>query len=113
MNGDGSQQHQLTNIPGGACQPSWAPDGMRLVFTSPCSGKADTFEGSALYIFNLSDNQVTALPASLEGDFDPAWSPTGKVIAFTSLRNGKPSIFSINLEMLSVQALSKDLFNDR
>ncbi|MBK8783158.1 MAG: PD40 domain-containing protein [Anaerolineales bacterium] len=29
---------QITNMPNGACQPSWSPDGLRLVFISPAKG---------------------------------------------------------------------------
>jgi hypothetical protein len=35
-NVDGTGVKQLTTMTDGACQPSWSPDGQRLVFTSPC-----------------------------------------------------------------------------
>ena len=113
MNIDGSQQRQLTNVSGGACQPSWSPDGMQIVFTSPCPGQQDSYPGSALYILNLADSKVIPLPnGSPEGDYDPAWSPDGNRIAFTTLRKGKPSIFVINLETQSVEDLSRQAFDD-
>jgi eukaryotic-like serine/threonine-protein kinase len=112
---------QVTNMKDGACQPTWSPDGMRLAFTSPCSGKQDTYPGSNIYTINLNSvgdpdkNSVTQITSSLEGDFDPAWAPDGKRLAFTSLRTGKPSIYVLNLEEkpFKEQVLSIPLANDR
>jgi eukaryotic-like serine/threonine-protein kinase len=97
MNADGTQQRQITSMKDGACQPSWSPDGMRLVFTSPCPGKQDRYPGSSLYIINVDGSNIVQLPTSPEGDYDPAWSPNGRYIAFTSLRNKRPGIFRMDL----------------
>jgi eukaryotic-like serine/threonine-protein kinase len=115
INADGkTAPRQITNlVPAGACQPAWSPDGMRLVFTSPCPGKQDSYPGSNLYILDLEDANAepVQITSSLEGDYDPAWSPNGKRIAFTSLRNGSPAIFVVNLDDLSAspQKLTKNL----
>jgi serine/threonine protein kinase len=88
----------VTNMPGGACQPSWSPDGLRLVFISPCMLKKDAYPDASLFIIDLNDGRLTPLPATPGGDFEPAWSPDGKSIAFTSLRDGYLQIYSYNLE---------------
>lgn len=106
MNADGTQQRQVTNMRDGACQPSWSPDGLRLVFTSPCPGKQDMYPGSSLYIINADGTELVPLPPSLEGHFDPSWSPNGRYIAFTSLRNGKPRINVIDLTNNAVNDIS-------
>ena len=106
MNADGTQQHQITSMRDGACQPSWSPDGLRLVFTSPCSDKQDMYPGSSLYIINADGTDLTQLPPSLEGYYDPSWSPNGRYIAFTSLRNAKPRIYRIDLTNNAVEDLS-------
>jgi serine/threonine protein kinase/Tol biopolymer transport system component len=88
----------ITNMPGGACQPSWAPDGTRLVFISPCSLKKDTYPESSLYIINADGSDLQPLPTVPGGDFEPAWSPDGQFIAFTSLRDGFMQLYSYNVE---------------
>ncbi len=95
---DGSDLHPITNMPEGACQPSWAPDGMRLVFISPCKLNTDSYRASSLYVIDFDGNNLTPLPTAPGGDFDPAWSPDGTRIAFTSLRDGHKEIYTLDVE---------------
>lgn len=103
---------QITGQKDGACQPDWSPDGLRLVFISPCQKKQETYPGSNIYTINIDpagnadQNSVAQITSSLEGDYDPAWSPDGNRIAFTSLRNGKSSIWVLKLDDLSTKNLS-------
>ncbi len=102
----------VTNMPGGACQPSWSPDGTRLVFTSPCNIKKDTYQGSSLFIINADGSGLQPLPtAPGGGDFEPAWSPDGQYIAFTSLRDGYMQIYSYLLDDDSVNRLVETALN--
>ena len=111
----GSSAMPVTNLPEGACQPSWSPDGMRLVFVSPChispEGRPlDISEGpikdSALYMINADGSNLVALPTEPGGDSEPAWSPDGQRLAFTSLREGKPLIYTMDLMDQSVKRLT-------
>lgn len=102
---DGSNVHPITNLPNGACNPSWAPDGSRLVFVSPCSSEFDTFENASLYIVNADGSGLAPLPSEPGGDYDPAWSPDGKRIAFTSLRDGHPQIYVMDMATYGVTRL--------
>jgi Tol biopolymer transport system component len=104
---------QVTNMPDGACQPAWSPDGQRLVFISPCPGRKEIYERASLYIINRDGSGLTALPASPEGDFDPAWCPDGRRIAFTSIRTGQPRVFVLNLEDNSILRISTSPYGDR
>ncbi|MGD8404822.1 MAG: protein kinase [Anaerolineales bacterium] len=106
INADGSNLRPLTNQPEGACQPSWAPDGMRLVFTSPCGSNTDSYSESSLYIINADGSELTPLNTVPGGDFDPAWSPDGTRIAFTSLRDGHKEIYVLEIGTSTVTRLT-------
>lgn len=97
----------ITNIPDGACQPSWSPDGMRIVFVSPCKGMDDTYKDSSLFIINADGSGLTPLSTVPGGDFEPAWAPDGMHIAFTSLRDGHLQIYVLNLADGSVTRLTQ------
>jgi serine/threonine protein kinase/Tol biopolymer transport system component len=88
---------QVTDMADGACQPAWSPDGLRIVFISPCLERTDLYPGSSLFIVNADGSGLTALPTAAAGDFDPAWSPDGGRIAFTSLRDGYTQVYVLNL----------------
>jgi WD40 repeat protein len=109
MNNDGSEVKQLTEIPEGACQPRWSPDGMRMVFISPCTRQQSYYPGASLFLINADGSGLTPLPSAPGGDYDPSWAPDGKHIAFTSLRNnGVPGIYVIDLENNTVTSLAQD-----
>lgn len=88
---------QLTDMPNGACQPAWSPDGDRLVFVAPCKLKQDIYRRSSLYIIKADGTGMQALSTVPGGDFEPDWSPDGTHIAFTSLRTGHMQIYSYDL----------------
>ena len=97
----GNSAVQVTDMPEGACQPSWSPDGERLVFISPCKGMDEIYYNASLYIINADGSGLTAIDTQPGGDFEPAWSPDGKTIAFTSLRTRNLEIFTVSLDDLS------------
>jgi serine/threonine protein kinase len=107
----GDQAIPISNMPGGACQPSWSPDGKKIVFTSPCAVKKDTYPEASLYIIEADGSNLEPLPTTPGGDFEPAWSPDGKYIAFTSLRDGYMQIYSYNVASSSVTRLTKTDLN--
>jgi serine/threonine protein kinase len=107
MDPDGTNVHQITDVTDGACQPSWSPDGRRIVFISPCDSDKSSYPNSSLYIINVNQTGLLPLDTVAGGDYDPAWSPDGTQIAFTSLRNGHEQLFLYNLSDDSVKRLSK------
>lgn len=106
MNVDGTGITQITKNTDGACQPSWAPDGQRLVFTSPCRVNQVTYRGSGLWIINLDGTPPQPLPTEPGGDYDPSWGPDGNQIAFASIRNVQPQLVLYDLTTREATALS-------
>ncbi|HVN15941.1 MAG TPA: protein kinase [Anaerolineales bacterium] len=89
---------QLTHMNEGACQPSWAPDGSKLVFISPCKVQQDIYRGSSMYLINYDGTGLEHLTTVPGGDFEPDWSPDVRHIAFTSVRTGNMQIYSYDLD---------------
>ncbi|MFN8412854.1 MAG: hypothetical protein U0Z26_10735 [Anaerolineales bacterium] len=98
---------QITNVPEGACQPSWAPDGTKLVFISPCKGMDEIYYKASLYIINADGSNLIPIATVPGGDFDPSWSPDGKTITFTSLRTGQMELFTIDVKAQIVTQITK------
>jgi eukaryotic-like serine/threonine-protein kinase len=93
MNFESSEVEQLTFEAEGACQPAWSPNGMKLAYISPCSGRKERYEGASIFIISLDTHRSDLISTLGTGDYDPAWSPDGSRLAFTSLQTGKPQIF--------------------
>ena len=109
VNRDGTGLKQITAMPDGACQPDWSPDGLRLVFISPCPKYQESYPLGSMFIIEADGGDLTPMPNTPGGDYDPAWSPNGDEIAFTSLRSGgKPKIYLLNLVDETVKLLTEE-----
>jgi len=97
INTDGTNLVQITSQLDGACQPTWAPDGTRFAFISPCTKLMDEYRGSSIFIMNVDGSGLTPISITPDGDYDPAWSPDAKNLTFTSLRDGRPHIYVYDL----------------
>jgi len=107
MNTDGSSLRQLTQIPEGACQPRWSPNGLRLVFISPCKGNQDLFINSSLFIMNADGSGQVSLTSNPGSGYDPAWSPDSQHVAYTAFgKQGVAQIFIYDLQTKQVKVLS-------
>ena len=81
---DTSDAEQRTEIAfdnvGEIYNPSWAPDGARIVFSALSGGLSD------LFVYTLSTGTLQQLTADVFADLHPAWSPDGRSIAFATDR---------------------------
>jgi len=103
---DGSLE-QLTDLPFGACQPAWSPDGRLLAFISPCSRNARIYEDTFIFVLNMDNEEIIQLAVE-EGSFDPAWSPDGTSMLFTQAESTlKSGIYRINTIDSSIDQMIK------
>ncbi len=89
MDADGENQRRLTNNPSNDRNPSWSPDGKRIVFASDRAGHADANDRptSEIYVMDADGENQRRLTNNPSNDRNPSWSPDGKRIAFASDRN--------------------------
>lgn len=82
-------------------EPSWSPDGSKLVFGSDRSAPMvlQVLRDSAgyghygIHEMDLASGEVKLLIDTAGEDRSPVWSPDGERLAFITDRNGKPDIF--------------------
>lgn len=70
MRGDGSRARPVMRHPAHDSQPSLAPSGARLVFTSDRHDSAGD-----IYAIGTDGSRLRRLTATAGSDFDPAWAP--------------------------------------
>ncbi len=70
--------------------PTWSPDGKRIVFSAMSGGVTDIF------IYDFDSGNLKQMTNDPYADHNPVWSPDGRSIAFATER------FSTDLSMLSI-----------
>jgi serine/threonine protein kinase len=93
MDIDGKNLLQITNLSEGACQPDWSPNGMQLIFVSPCASIDGPYKKASIFRIDADGSGQTSLTKMPGGDYFPAWSPDGKLIAMTSLQDSRQHIY--------------------
>ena len=86
MNADGSDQRQVTTLPGASFAPSFHPDGRRIVFAS--NYREPESRNFDLYLVNLDGSGLEQVTTSPEFDAFPMFSPDGKRLVWASNRHG-------------------------
>jgi Tol biopolymer transport system component len=95
---NGREEYVLPSL-GEIYNPSWSPDGTRLVFSALKGGLSD------LFVYTPVTRSLQRLTTDAFADLHPAWSPDGRTIAFASDR------FTSSLEDLRFGSLRIALFD--
>jgi TolB protein len=85
MEGLGNQPRQIaasTTNGDNVENPSFSPDGAKVVFTQRTTVENDTQRSTGLWIVDLTTGQLTSLVKADSGAYDGAWSPDGNWIAY-------------------------------
>jgi dipeptidyl aminopeptidase/acylaminoacyl peptidase len=113
MGAAGSDQTRLTTTltgtatnPPSSTQPSWSPDGRRLLFRSNRDGDYD------IWVMDADGSDVEQVLNDPGDERYPGFSPDGRKIVFRSDRDGDPEIFVMDANGTNiVQLTSNDLFD--
>ena len=81
--------------------PTFSPDGKRLIYVSEIEGKDQLFVMDA---DGKHPRQITREPYDHE---DPAWSPDGKKVAFVSLKDDLEVIYLMNPDGSGLEAVTR------
>jgi Tol biopolymer transport system component len=79
-------------VEGDAVQPSWSPDGRRLVYWSNTGGQRDIYTVPAAGGARVAVTQDAAI------DWSPVWSPDARFIYFSSDRGGAMNLWRIEID---------------
>jgi hypothetical protein len=75
--------------------PSWSPDGERIVFSSDRGPTGE--EGYLnLFIFDLTSREIVPLTSGTHNDLTPDWSEDGRSILFSSDRSGSYELYLLS-----------------
>ena len=91
MNGDGSNQRQLTANAGNNSQPVATRDGRYIIFKSDRSGTSNIWRVDA---DGTNPKQLT----SGSGEANPHCTPDGKWVVYTLLGAGKPTVWRVSID---------------
>jgi len=114
----GAVQNSLSGpfLAGRGFTPSWSPDGQWIAFTGLDEGNSfgcETenpnwatcqYEGTAIYVENVSTSELRRLSAGI----NPVWSPDGSILAFLSTESGAPEVWTIRLDGSEIRQVTND-----
>jgi Tol biopolymer transport system component len=99
MQPDGSGIKCITNSRGDDYDPSWSPDGRKIVFISERTGNNDVF------VMNADGSNQVQLTFSTGDEHWPAFSPDGQRIAFALEVEGMNHLFVMALDGVEEEQL--------
>ncbi len=105
---DGESQRRVTVNRSLAINPSWAPDGRAIAYTSYRRGYPDIYVS---YIYQGKMDQPAGGTERIH-NFLPAFSPDGTRIAFMTNRDGNMEIYSANRDGSNLRRVTRHPGND-
>ena len=98
MNADGTNRIQLTNSPNHETQPSFSPDGSKIVYTAAMT--PGSFLNEVMIMNADGTNQVQLTNDVINGHFThhAHFSPDGQSIVYRSTRTGNPDVWTMDIE---------------
>ena len=105
MDADGGNLLNLTNNPHDDREPSWSPDGKRIVFMSDRDEPLLYFD---IYVMDADGGNQHKLTNDRGDDWLPSWSPDGERIAFMSERDGNTEIYVMDADGENLQNLTNN-----
>jgi TolB protein len=103
---DGGNPHRITVTRTLNLNPSWAPDGRSLVYTSYGASSAD------LVISHIYEGLLHRPTRGQGNNYLPAFSPDGTQIAFMSTRDGNGEIYVVNVDGTGLRRLTNHPADD-
>ncbi len=102
----GGDATAITDHYGDARQPSWSPDGSRIVFQSYRSGNWH------IWSVGPDGEGLEQLTHGLVDDREPVWAPGGGSVVFSSDRAGNYDLWVLDVTTGKVKQLTHDPAND-
>jgi Tol biopolymer transport system component len=102
MNSDGLNQVNLTNNATFDTEPTYSPDGSKIVFSTNRDGNYE------IYRMNADGSNPVRLTNNSASDVYPNYSPDGSTIIFISNRDGNNEIYKMNADGTNQVRLTND-----
>lgn len=106
MRANGTGKTQLTRT-GNNQQPSWSPDGKKIVFVSSRDGTAE------IYVMDADGANPTRLTNNGDYEGDPVFSPDGTKIAFEAFASTDYEIYVMNADGSGAANITNNAAEDR
>jgi dipeptidyl aminopeptidase/acylaminoacyl peptidase len=94
---DGSGLRRVTDMPMGASDPAWSPDGSQIAFSGVTSDAH-----TDIFVQNSDGSGLTRLTHDSVEDYHPSWSPDGTTIVFNSIPSFAEQVPSFEVRTVGV-----------
>jgi eukaryotic-like serine/threonine-protein kinase len=91
----GSPRQLMPNVAGPQWDPTWSPEGDKLVFGGAIGDPASTIR-----VLDVASHQVSTMPGS-QGLYSPRWSPDGRHILGMNIDSSKLLLFDVQFQKWS------------